>query len=113
MHPGKPPRGQESEAPGGREAAGQVRSEAPGESCRETGSISAGNGGRRERGLAFTHLHIFWFLTLQSTGNPSVIGNASEKRNVNKKQYRRDLPGGPVVKNPPSNAGDAGSVPGN
>ena len=24
----------------------------------------------------------------------------------------RDLPGGPVVKNPPSNAGDAGSIPG-
>ena len=24
----------------------------------------------------------------------------------------QDLPGGPVVKNPPSNAGDAGSLPG-
>ena len=24
----------------------------------------------------------------------------------------RDLPGGPMVKNPPSNAGDAGSIPG-
>ena len=24
----------------------------------------------------------------------------------------RDFPGGPVVKNPPSNAGDAGSIPG-
>ena len=24
----------------------------------------------------------------------------------------RDFPGGPVVKNPPSNAGDMGSVPG-
>ena len=26
--------------------------------------------------------------------------------------YFRDFPGGPVVKNPPSNAGDAGSIPG-
>ena len=24
----------------------------------------------------------------------------------------RDFPGGPVIKNPPSNAGDAGSIPG-
>ena len=24
----------------------------------------------------------------------------------------RDFPGGPVVKNPPSNAGDTGSIPG-
>ena len=24
----------------------------------------------------------------------------------------RDFPGGPVVKNPPSNAGDSGSIPG-
>ena len=24
----------------------------------------------------------------------------------------RDFPGGPVVKNPPSNAGDVGSIPG-
>ena len=24
----------------------------------------------------------------------------------------RDIPGGPIVKNPPSNAGDAGSIPG-
>ena len=26
--------------------------------------------------------------------------------------YKRDFPGGPVVKNLPSNAGDAGSIPG-
>ena len=26
--------------------------------------------------------------------------------------YFGDFPGGPVVKNPPSNAGDAGSIPG-
>ena len=28
------------------------------------------------------------------------------------KEYFRDFPGGPVVENPPSNAGDAGSIPG-
>ena len=30
----------------------------------------------------------------------------------NQKMGRRDFPGGPVVKNPHSNAGDAGSIPG-
>ena len=29
-----------------------------------------------------------------------------------KKNWLRDFPGGPVVKNPPSNTGDAGSIPG-
>ena len=29
-----------------------------------------------------------------------------------KEDINRDFPGGPVVKNPPSNAGDAGSIPG-
>ena len=29
-----------------------------------------------------------------------------------KKSKKRDLPGGPVVKNPPANAGDTGSTPG-
>ena len=28
------------------------------------------------------------------------------------KSYIRDLPAGPVVKNPPANAGDMGSIPG-
>ena len=28
------------------------------------------------------------------------------------KRETRDFPGGPVVKNPPSNAGDTGSIPG-
>ena len=28
------------------------------------------------------------------------------------KSQNRDFPGGPVVKNPPSNAGDAGLIPG-
>ena len=27
-------------------------------------------------------------------------------------KHRSDFPGGPVIKNPPSNAGDAGSIPG-
>ena len=31
---------------------------------------------------------------------------------IKSKISRRDFPGGPVVKNPPSNAGDAGSIPG-
>ena len=30
----------------------------------------------------------------------------------NLKKERRDFPGGPVVKNPPCNAGDVGSIPG-
>ena len=29
-----------------------------------------------------------------------------------KKEQEWDFPGGPMVKNPPSNAGDAGSIPG-
>ena len=29
-----------------------------------------------------------------------------------KRKKRKDFPGGPVVKNPPSNAGDVGSIPG-
>ena len=33
------------------------------------------------------------------------------KENEQKRQ-QRDFPGGPVVKNPPTNAGDAGSIPG-
>ena len=28
------------------------------------------------------------------------------------KIFNRDFPGGPVVKNPPANAGDTGSIPG-
>ena len=31
---------------------------------------------------------------------------------LKKKKGYRDFPGGPVVKNPPSSAGDAGSIPG-
>ena len=29
-----------------------------------------------------------------------------------KKHLQKDVPGGPVVKNPPCNAGDVGSIPG-
>ena len=32
--------------------------------------------------------------------------------NYYKYMLSRDFPGGPVVKNPPSNAGDVGSIPG-
>ena len=43
----------------------------------------------------------------------SIQKEAKKKR---KKKQRRggtwDFPGGPVVKNPPSNAGDTGSIPG-
>ena len=31
---------------------------------------------------------------------------------MDQKNKGMDLPGGPVVKNPPANAGDAGSIPG-
>ena len=34
------------------------------------------------------------------------------KKKLKKKIVRWDFPGGPVAKNPPSNAGDAGSIPG-
>ena len=32
--------------------------------------------------------------------------------NVSQNRFARDFPGGPVVKNPLSNAGDLGSIPG-
>ena len=31
---------------------------------------------------------------------------------LNKNKLSRDFPGGPVIKNPPANAGDMGSIPG-
>ena len=34
------------------------------------------------------------------------------KIGVFKKEKEEDFPGGPVVKNPPANAGDTGSIPG-
>ena len=36
----------------------------------------------------------------------------SKLRYVNPELRHRDFPGGPVVKNPPSNAGDMGLIPG-
>ena len=35
-----------------------------------------------------------------------------QSRNKYLKVFLKDFPGGPVVKNPPSNARDAGSIPG-
>ena len=40
-----------------------------------------------------------------------LSGNYS-RITISLKMEIRDFPGGPVVKNPPSNAGDAGSIPG-
>ena len=42
---------------------------------------------------------------------PNTAKN-NNKRKKRKRKYRRDFPGGPVVKNPPYNAGEAGSTPG-
>ena len=33
-------------------------------------------------------------------------------QDLSRKEYYRDFLGGPVVKNPPANAGDRGSIPG-
>ena len=38
-----------------------------------------------------------------------MVGNSQCQLNI---AVNRDFPGGPVVKNPPYNAGDAGSIPG-
>ena len=37
---------------------------------------------------------------------------ATKKKKVPLEKKKRDFPGGPVVKNPPYNAGDTGSIPG-
>ena len=39
-------------------------------------------------------------------------GHGKEVNYLGKTHEERDFPGGPVVKNPPSNAGDVGSIPG-
>ena len=44
-----------------------------------------------------------WLKTLKSEKNKGAL---------NKEPGGRDFSGGPVVKNPPSNAGDTGSIPG-
>ena len=49
-----------------------------------------------------------WVRTLEER---MVEINVVEQNKENKNE-KRDLPGGPVVRNPPSNAGDTGSIPG-
>ena len=46
-----------------------------------------------------------WSITKLSLLDPSPSNALSFHQS-------RDLPGGPVVKNPPANAGDTGSIPG-
>ena len=41
-----------------------------------------------------------------------VVRSCQFGRVKDKMWWGRDFPGGPVVKNPPSNAGDTGSIPG-
>ena len=41
-----------------------------------------------------------------------LIKLSTEKKKKQKTMPSRDFPGGPVVKNLPSNAGDTGSIPG-
>ena len=41
-----------------------------------------------------------------------VSGSDRGQEGMKVKEKRRDFPGGPPVKNPPSNAGDVGSIPG-
>ena len=63
---------------------------------------------------------LFWIRTLNSV-KMSVLPKLIDRFNATsikipadflKMKIDRDFPGGPVVKNPPSNAGDAGSIPG-
>ena len=97
--------------------------------------ISLGAGGRS---ISFSHLEYFilmWFKGMQLKFQISQIpqGNSlhtkrkasainkifllRKRKSITKrslciqKKPERDFPGGPVVKNPPSNAGDAGSIP--
>ena len=41
----------------------------------------------------------------------SFYPTSSPPKSIPSKLSSRDFPGGPVVKNPPSNAGDTGSIP--
>ena len=38
--------------------------------------------------------------------------NPTKMKQLELKMGKRDFPGGPVVKNPPANAGDVNSIPG-
>ena len=42
----------------------------------------------------------------------TLIAQRKKKTNTYFKKQFRDFPGGTVVKNPPANAGDMGSIPG-
>ena len=53
-----------------------------------------------------------WIRDLQTPACGCALATTSWEMSRNKKtQLKRDFPGGPVVKNPPSNAGDLGSIP--
>ena len=49
---------------------------------------------------------------LNEVGKSNEISHLIWKTNCSKVNKNGDFTGGPVVKNPPSNAGDAGSTPG-
>ena len=49
----------------------------------------------------------------RTSGQTTALSRPSEEpASVKQRHDRRDFPGGPVAKNPPSRAGDAGSIPG-
>ena len=49
-------------------------------------------------------------LQIELPYDPAI--HIGKNKNTNSKRYVWDFPGGPVVKNPPSNAGDMGLIPG-
>ena len=49
---------------------------------------------------------LFFLLTIFPSFSPMDLCSLTNLKN------KRNFPGGPVVKNPPSNAGDVGSIPG-
>ena len=59
-------------------------------------------------------LHSIGFLEVApiSCGDQKSVTGTKSKECVHIKKSNKDFPGGLVVKNPPSNAGDAGSIPG-
>ena len=48
---------------------------------------------------------------LQNERDFSAESNVIAEGQIGKKRNSEDFPGGPLVKNPPANAGDMGSVP--
>ena len=62
----------------------------------------------REEGSGWgTHVYLWW-IHYDIWQNQYNIVKFKKKKNSSV----RDFPGGPVVKNPPCNAGDAGLIPG-